>query len=325
MEKRKVPLILAFLLIAFVLIAAVSLGFSTYLLANTVSPDRSSVPALATAVPVRAAAPTPSPTRGLPAFNHVYTIVMENLEYGDIVGSASAPYINSLIEQYGLATNYTAISHPSLPNYIALFSGSTQGITDDGVYDLAARNIADQIQDGGRTWKMFAQNVPLNCYTGGAASGGADGPGMYVRKHEPAISFTNISGNPSRCANIADFTHFDPAAAHYEFIAPNSCNDMHDCPIETGDSFLKDFVPRILNNPAWQQGGVLFLTWDEGTSDEGGGGHVATIVIAKNVPPGFKSATAHNHYSLLRTIEDAWGLGCLANTCSANNMAEFFH
>jgi hypothetical protein len=198
-------------------------------------------------------------------------------------------------------------------------------VTTDGTFNLGAKNVADQMDAKGKTWKIFAQNVPLNCYTGSSASGGEDGSGSYVRRHEPAISFTDISGNASRCANITDFTHFDPAAANYEFIKPNLCNDMHDCSVAVGDAFLSSFVPSILNSAAWKQGGVLFITWDEGTSTTGGGGHVATIVIASNVTAGYRSSTAHNHYSLLRTIEDAWGLGCLANTCSANNMAEFFH
>ncbi len=277
-------------------------------------------PVPATSTPTRTSSANVAP----PNFSHIYMILMENKEYSSIVGSSSAPYINSLIARYGLATNYDALAHPSEPNYIALFSGSTQGITSDGTFNFSAKNLTDQLQAHGKTWKMFAQNVPLNCYTGSSASGGEDGTGSYVRRHEPAISFTDISGNPTRCANITDFTHFDPRAANYEFIKPNLCNDMHDCSISVGDSFLQGFVPTILNSAAWQHGGVLFILWDEGSTSIGGGGNVAVLVMAKNVPPGFRSSTAHNHYSLLRTIEDAWGLGCLVNTCSANNLAEFF-
>ncbi len=262
---------------------------------------------------------------GVPSFSHVYVIVMENHEYSSIVGSSSAPYLNGLIAQYGLATNYDAVSHPSEPNYLALFSGSTQGVTDDGTYNLAGTNLADQVAAHQRTWRVFAQNVPLGCYTGASASGGPDGSGSYARKHEPAISFTDISGNAARCANIVNFSQFDPAAANYELIVPNLCNDMHDCSVATGDSFLKGFVPSILASPAFRTGGVLFITWDEGTTNLGGGGHVATLVIGPGVRAGFKSAVAHDHYSLVRTIEDAWGLGCLNQACSANDLREFFH
>jgi phosphatidylinositol-3-phosphatase len=207
---------------------------------------------------------------------------------------------------------------------LALWSGSTQGVTDDGIYNLPGNNLVDELEAKGKSWQVFAQNVPLNCYTGATASGGEDGSGTYARKHEPAVSFTDTSGNAARCAKITDFSHFDPAAADYELIVPNLCNDMHDCSVAVGDSFLKGFIPTILNSAAWQQGGVLFLTWDEGSTSTNGGGKVATVVIAPTVPAGYTSSTAHNHYSLLHTIETAWGLGCLNNSCTANDLREFF-
>lgn len=281
-----------------------------------------------TRTPTATASPTVTPTvtsTALPTFGHVYVIVMENEEASSIVGNPAAPYINSLISQYALATNYDAVAHPSEPNYLALFSGSTQGVTDDGIYNFSGPNLADQIESAGRSWNVFAENVPLGCYAGATASGGEDGSGTYARKHEPAISFLDISTNATRCAKITDFTHFDPAAANFELIVPNLCNDMHDCSISTGDSFLQAFVPQILTNAAWQQPSVLFLVWDEGSTDIGGGGNVALVVVSNQlVSSGFQSSVLHNHYSLLRTIEDGWGLGCLNNTCSANDLGEFF-
>jgi hypothetical protein len=260
---------------------------------------------------------------GVPAFRHVYLIVMENKAYGSIVGSSDAPFLNDLIRRYGLATRYTAVAHPSEPNYIALFSGATQGVADDGVHNLDAANLADQLEATGRTWRVFAQNVPLGCYTGAVASGGPDGRGTYARKHEPAISFTSIAGDPVRCRNISDFSHFDPAAADFELIVPNMCNDMHDCQVATGDRFLQSFVPQITGDAAFANS-VLFITWDEGTDGAGGGGRVATIVVSPLVPAGFTSDMAYSHYSLLRTIQDAWSLGCLQHTCSAASMVAFF-
>jgi hypothetical protein len=263
-------------------------------------------------------------SRAIPSLSHIYVIVMENHEYGSIVGNASAPYINSLISRYGLATDYHAVSHPSEPNYLALFSGSTQGVTDDGVHSLAGRNLADQLAAKGKTWRVFAQNVPLGCYNGTTSSGGADGAGTYARKHEPAISFTNIRTSAVRCARITNFAHFDPAAANFEFIVPNMCNDMHDCSVATGDTWLKGFVPKILTFLSSHPAGVLILTWDEGSTSLGGGGKVATLVIGPRARAGYRSAIAHNHYSLLRTVENAWGLGCLNHTCQANDLREFF-
>lgn len=317
--QRRTLSVLLLAVTALVLTACVSQNTPTPTVA--ISPVAIS-PALVPATQTRTT--STSTVTASPIFNRVYVIVMENKEYGDIVGNANAPYINSLIAQYGLATNYTAVAHPSEPNYLALFSGSTQGATNDGVYNLDGANLADQLEAKDKTWRVFAENVPPNCFTGEIGINGEDGIGLYARKHNPAISFTNISGAPMRCANITDFTHFDPAAADYALIVPNLCNDMHDCSVTAGDNFLKGWVPKILNSGAWQAGGVLFITWDEGTTNVGGGGRVPLIVISNRVPKGFQSATAHNHYSLVRTIEEAWGLGCLNESCKANTLDEFF-
>ena len=297
--------------------------------ASTPTPLVTSVPG--TSAPLASASETPSfavsrtpNSSGLPSFSHIYTIVMENKEYGSIVGKTTAPYLNTLIAQYGLATNYTGVAHPSEPNYLALFSGSTQGATDDGVYNLNGKNLADQIEAAGKTWRVFAENVPTDCFTGVIGVNGEDGLGLYARKHNPAISFTDISHSAARCANITDFKHFAPAAANYSLIVPNMCHDMHDCSVSAGDSFLQGFVPQILNRPGWQDDDVLFVTWDEGSTNLKGGGRIPLLVISNRVRRGFQSAIASNHYSLLRTVEDAWGLGCLNHSCEASNLSEFF-
>jgi phosphatidylinositol-3-phosphatase len=263
----------------------------------------------------------------VPAFAHIYVIVMENKEYGSIVGSSHAPYINALIRHYGLATNYDAVAHPSEPNYLALWAGSTFGIRDDAIHNLTARNLADQLAAHGRTWHVYAQDLPRVCSTVSAGYGGVDlvgAAGWYVRRHEPAISFTDISHNTSRCSRITRLASFSPTAANFELIVPNLTNDMHDGSIAQGDAFLHAFVPRITGSSAFQNS-LLVITWDEGSTSLGGGGRVATVVISPRTPAGTRSAIGHNHYSLLRTIEDAWGLGCLNRTCYANDLREFFH
>lgn len=258
------------------------------------------------ASPGGASSPGPAAT-AVPTFSHVYLVVMENHEYGSIVGNSHAPYLNSLIAHYGLATNYHAITHPSEPNYLALFSGSIQGVHDDRIHRISALNVADQLDAHGHTWAVFAENVPLGCYKLNSASGGPDGPGTYARRHEPAIIFNDIAHNPARCAAITNFSHFDPGAADFELIVPNICHDMHDCSVATGDTFLHHFIPGIVNSPAFANS-VLFVTWDEGTSSIDGGGHVATIVVGPQVKHGYRSGVAHTHYSLLRTIQSVWGL-----------------
>jgi phosphatidylinositol-3-phosphatase len=273
-------------------------------------------------------APSTSPGASLPPLPnpaHVFVIVMENEEGSSIIGNSAAPYINSLASQYGLAANYTAVTHPSEPNYLALWSGSTQGVTDDGVYNFASgTTLADQVEASGRSWHVAAENVPItSCYTGATASNGEDGTGTYARKHEPAISWTSVSASATRCANITDFSHFDPTVGNLWFVVPNLCHDMHDCSIATGDAWLQGWLPKILTSPAFATS-VVYLTWDEGSTNTGGGGKVATLVISPVAKSGFTSATAHTHYSLLRTIEASWGLSCLANACSANDLREFF-
>jgi Phosphoesterase family. len=275
--------------------------------------------------------PTPTPTAtptstsgpGLPNFSHIYLIVMENKEQSSIVGSSSAPYINSLIAQYGLATNYYAVGHPSEPNYIALTSGGTQGVNDDGVYDLGTDNLFDQVEASGRTWRAYEQGYPGNCFTGSSSGAVADGVGQagaYVRKHDPAISYTSINGNSARCGNIANLASFDPAAADFEFITPNLINDMHDGSVQDGDNFLRAFLPEITASPAFANS-VLFLTFDEGDTNVNGGGHVTTIAITPHMMPGYQASASYTHYSLLRTIEQAWGLPYLGNAASAAAMA----
>jgi hypothetical protein len=257
-------------------------------------------------------------------FSHVFLIVLENKSEQDIIGSPNAPYLNSLIDQYGLANDYQGVAHPSQPNYLAVFSGSTQEVFDDEVHDVSAPSIADQLEAAGRTWRVFAENLPAEpCFTGASATDGPEGPGLYVRKHNPAVSFVAISGASDRCGNIQPLAAFDPAAADFQLIVPNMCHTMHDCPVADGDGWLRDFVPSIMGSSAWKDNGVLFITFDEG-ADKSRQNEVPTLVIAPDVAPGFRSGVAHNHYSLLRTIETGLGVPCLAESCNANTMGEFF-
>jgi phosphatidylinositol-3-phosphatase len=270
--------------------------------------------------------PTPSGApAAVPHFSHVFTIVLENRSATNVLDSAQAPYLNQLVARYGVADAYQGVAHPSQPNYLALFSGSTQGVTDDARHDLVAPTIADQLEAAGRSWRIYAENVPTGCFTGLKADGGPDGNGTYARKHDPAISFTSISNSPTRCANIKPMSGFDPAAADYSFIVPNLCNDAHDCPLSTADDWLKNLVPRILESPAWKDGGVLFITFDEADGQDRQANRVATLVVAPSVVPGTRSSVPHTHYSLLRTVQDGLGLDCLALTCQANTLGEFFH
>jgi acid phosphatase len=258
----------------------------------------------------------------VPNFSHVYVIYFENKEYSQIIGSSAAPFINSLVAKYGLATNFYAERHPSEPNYIAMTSGGTQGITDDGVYNLGVNNLFQQVEASGRTWHEYMQGIPSGCFTGSSSSAVTDGvgkSGSYVRKHNPAISYTGISGNPAECAKITNLASFNPAAANFNFITPNMINDMHDGTVADGDNFLKAFLPQITGSAAFANS-VVYVTFDEGTTNTNGGGHIVMIPVTPGMTPGYKSATTLTHYSLLRTIEQAWGLPLLGNASSATTM-----
>ena len=298
------------------------------------TPTATSTPAASAAAPVsRAAATAPPPApAAVPSFSHVFVIVMENHEYNSVIGNPAAPYTNGLVSTYGLATNYHAVSHPSLPNYLALTAGSTFGVASDcTTCFVSATNIADQVEASGRSWKAYMEDMPAPCYKGASS-------GNYAMKHNPFMYYNDIRDNAARCAaRVVPFTQFwgDMSSGHvpdFVWITPNMCNDTHDCPVSTGDAWLGSVVPTITGSAAFRNGGVLFITWDEGSTNAAccsgsWGGHVATLVIAPNANSGFRSGAAENHYGLLRTIEDGFHLGHLAAAGWASNLPlrEYFH
>ncbi|HET8785262.1 MAG TPA: alkaline phosphatase family protein [Candidatus Limnocylindrales bacterium] len=301
---------------------------------SPVSPSASSAvtpPASASPTEIESGPPTasssaalPSTSDGLPDFPSIWIIVLENHGFDQVVGSADMPYLNGLIDRYGLAQRSSGVSRPSQPNYFALFSGSTQDVHDNDPHDIDAPTVADQIEASGRTWKEYAENRPSGCFTGPTASGGRDGDGGYRRKHAPAISFDAIRNDPARCANLVDLTAFRPDGADFSLIIPNQCHAAHDCGLGDADRWLAGFVPRIVDSPTFSAGGLLIVTFDEDAGNDPGGGHIATVVASPAVAPGFRSDQPHDHYGVLRTIEDAWGLECLAESCDARPLDEFF-
>ncbi len=285
----------------------------------------------APALQVRASATAAA--SGVPSFQHVYWIWMENHEYGSVAGSSSAPYENALAARFGLASNYYAIGHNSEMNYVNATAGQAGGVTDGNMH-VPFASLFDQLEAAGISWHQYSQGYPgssASCFTRiSGPTGVVDGPGLagqYVARHSPGIVYKAITGNAVRCAaHNSNLAGFDPAAARFEFITPNLCNDAHSCPLATGDAFLKAFVPRIVNSTAFANS-LLVITYDEGTTSAGQlgdkGGHLYTIV-ASPWTHGVVNATYFDHWSLLRTVEDAWGLPCLAGACHRSNLDEFF-
>jgi acid phosphatase len=256
---------------------------------------------------------------------------MENHTYSSIIGDTTdAPYINSLATQYGVAANYFAVTHPSLPNYLSITGADTFGITSDcTTCFVSAPNIAaDRVEPSGRTWKAYMESMPSACFAGDS--------GKYAQKHNPLYYFNDIRTVSAECNKIVPYTALatDLASAsttpNYAFITPNLCDDMHDScsptnnQIKQGDTWLSGQLPNILNSPAYtSQNSLIIIVWDE--DDSSGTNQVPAILIAKNVKAGFKSSVSYSHYSILKTIESAWGLSSLTtNDASASAMSDFF-
>ncbi len=267
---------------------------------------------------VQNGAPAPGPCSGAapPAgYRHVVWIVMENKVYSQVIGASAAPYINSLASACGLATNFSAESHPSLPNYIAMTSGSTQGISDDGPpskHPLSVPSIFSQLGSG---WRALEESMPSSCDL-------TDAP-PYSVHHNPAVYYTDVSGQCA--AQDVPLGSTPNISARFTFVTPNTCDDMHDCSVASGDSWLSSFLPKILGTSAYASGRTaVFLTWDEGSKRLGN--HVATIVIAPSVVPGTQSGTSFSHYSMLRTTEELLGItSYLGSAAGATSMRSAFH
>jgi len=296
---------------------------------NTVSSTTSVSVALSTSSSASTSSIPPPSTQGNGTIRHVLIIVIENIEYSNVIGDRSAPYENNLTGTYALATNYFAVSHPSEPNYIAMIAGSTLNITNDGSVSQNQRlvtNLADLFKAKNVSWRAYEESMPIPC----DANDSSDG--LYVTKHDPFVYMADITNNLTYCkSHIVNLTRFYDDLANnqlpqYAFITPNIKNDGHDGGVASADGWLSTFIPKIINSGSFNSS-VVFLTYDEGTTALGGGGHVATIVIGPSsiVKPGFKSSVAYSHYSLLATIESIYGLDNLGrNDANATTMNDMF-
>jgi len=296
--------------------------------------------------------PAAQPRNDVKNFQHVFVIMMENTGFVTLLHNPNAPWINAAMAKYGVATNYFGASHPSQPNYIAATSGIT-GPNSDNDETLPVQNIVDQLESAGKSWTAYMQSYSL-CVT---PLDHACGNQLYERKHNPFITYDDVRTNPARVGHIVDFSQLAGDLAHntvsdYSWISPDQCHDMHgrggggssdQCDfshepllVQAGDTFLANTVGAIQASPAWNGNSAIFIVWDEsdftGTGPFGfgdtsgccdavpGGGHVLMLVISHSDHQARHSDVAYNHYSLLRTIEDGWRLGCLGATCDTANV-----
>ena len=258
--------------------------------------------------PMTEGIPQQSQTTAVSGIQHIIWVWFENRESTQIT-AATAPYFTSFAAANVDLTNFYGVSHPSQPNYLDGFSGSNQGVTDDGHYTFPAAtdNLAKQLAAAGKSWRAYAQDYPSVCFDGDTSTGGVDGPGLagqYARKHNPAISFESVRLDPTQCAYIQPLANFDPTV-NFAMVIPNLTNDMHDGTTAQGDAFLQAFVPLVTASPDWAHT-LLIVTFDEGTTSINGGGHVYTAAAAPWLAHA-NVATTYNHFSVLRTIEEVYG------------------
>ena len=237
-------------------------------------------------------------------FKKIMIVVLENTDYDEAV---TLPFLSQLAKRGALLTNYHAVTHPSQPNYVALISGDTSGVFLDFNSNLDRSHIGDLLEAKGHSWKVYAENYPGDCFLGGSR-------GKYARKHVPFLSFTNVSGNAERCAKIVNAVELakDTAAGaipDFSLYIPNLDNDGHDTSAAVADKWLAHKFGPLLLDSKFMNDLLVVVTFDEGEHDASN--KVFTAFFGAGVKPGSVSDTEYSHYSLLRTVEDALGLGTL--------------
>ena len=278
--------------------------------------------ALATLV---ACEPQSRPAGGsVPRAGHVFIVTEENHDYAAVIGSSSMPYLNTLAQQYGLATQYYANTHPSIGNYFMLATG--QIVTNDDSYAtiVTADNVVRRLLAAGKTWKSYAEDLPSVGYTGGDV-------GNYARKHNVFALLSDVANDSMQRRSLVPFTQFatdlaNDALPDYANIVPNLCNDAHDCSLATADTWLQNNIAPLLASATFQRDGVLIITFDEAGSDNThGGGRIVWIVVSPKAKVQYQSTTLYQHESTLRLTLEALGITQFPGAAAAApGMGEFF-
>ena len=261
---------------------------------------------------------------GPPLMGHVIIVVEENTDYTSVIGSSSMPYLNGLAQQYALATQYYAVTHPSIGNYFMMTVGKIITNNDNYSTVVSDDNIVRRLLAAGKTWKSYAEDLPSVGYTGGDV-------GNYARKHNVIALLSDVVNDSTQRQNLVPFTQFatDLAGGHlpaYSFVAPNLCNDAHDCPLATADQWLQTNIDPLVKNATFQQNGLLVIVFDEAGSGDAtnGGGRVACVIVGPKVKRGYQSVGLYEHQSLLRLSAEALGVTAPNAAATAPEMGEFF-
>ena len=275
------------------------------------------------------------------ALERVFVIVLENKNYESLVGNSDLPQINALMKKGGLATNYWGLVHPSMGNYVAMISGDLYGIhDDDSSRSLVGPTLMDQLEKAGKGWKAYMESIPQ----AGSKVLYTVPDVLYAKKHNPFLLFKSIQ-TTARAKNVVPLEQLytdlkSPKAPALLYIVPNQCNDMHGAPgcvgrsllLKKGDAYVGKLVSDIMASKAWTQNSALVLTFDEGDLENRrtppsaleAGGHILTLVISGSNLKSRTSDLPFNHYSLLRTLEEGFGLPLLGGAKSARALWPLF-
>jgi hypothetical protein len=273
--------------------------------------------------------PIPTPGQTNPQFGHIVIVVEENTNYSDVIGNPAMPYLNGLANQFGLATNYFANLHPSIPNYMELTTGQTLTVIDSLTpqsFPVSQDNAVRELIAAGKTWKSYAEDLPSVGYTGGDT-------GKYAVRHNPLAYMTDVQNDSAQAQNLVPFSQFatDLSAGNlpqYSFIVPDLCDDAHDCPLSSADAWLKTNIDPLINSPAFQKDGLLIIVFDEASDLDftNGGGHVAAVLVSPFSKKGYKSVALYQHQSTLRLMLEGLGITKLpGDAATAPAMWEFFN
>jgi phosphatidylinositol-3-phosphatase len=270
-------------------------------------------------------------------FAHVFIVIEENHSYNSVIGNSSMPYLNGLASANGLATQYYADTHPSLPNYFMLTTGATiTGTAGDGFTGVVSQdNVVRALTAAGKTWKCYAEGLPSVGYLGGDVL-------SYVHDHNPFVYFSDVQNSASEASNIVPIAQLatdisNDSLPDYAFIVPDLNDDAHDCPtgmsacsdtqvLANTDQWLTAKIKPLLASSAFQNS-LLIITFDEGFALDvtQGGGQVATVLVSPLAKAGYQSTTLYQHESTLRLMLEGLGVTDLPGAAaSAPKMSEFF-
>jgi acid phosphatase len=261
--------------------------------------------------------------------------MLENHSFGQVIGNPAMPYLNSLATAHGLAADYFADAHPSIPNYFMLTTGNIETFDDSFNGTITDDNIVRALTGAGKTWKAYLESIPSVGYTGPNA-------GTYLKRHNPFAYLSDVTGSPAQAANMVPFSQLSAdlnagSLPNFVYVLPNSQHDAHDCPgggtsctddqeLAAADAWLQANIDPVIKSPNFGNS-VLIITFDESVATDftNGGGQVATVLVGPHVKTGFRSSTMYQHQSLLHTMLQLLNVSDMPGASAvAPSMGEFF-